>query len=347
MTQMINQLTPDQEALIPVYQEKWRKIALSTERIDQQKAAEAVKIAYTVIDEREPEIIFVESPYAALALITSKTREGLKSKLESEIKQKLRFPILHELSNQLLFKIGHGLSNLLWNRVDESQQSPIWIQLRDQIPIKQRKQFFSECMPIETWVSWGSYFDFNFSVLKLPHTQDKWLAFQALVTECGWIFPYKQLCIVCDRPTVFSFDLENRLHAEGLPAIQFTDEFSVYSYCGLRLPFKYRKMHPNQWKPCWILEEKNVELRRALIQGIGYERICKELYAAELDSWQGYTLLEVDEDIDIEPIRLLKMICPSISLIYIIRVPPDIQSAREAIRWVNWDVDPEAFAVQT
>jgi hypothetical protein len=43
---LIEKLTPEQEALIPVYREKWRKIAFSIEPIDRQKAAEAVKAAY-------------------------------------------------------------------------------------------------------------------------------------------------------------------------------------------------------------------------------------------------------------------------------------------------------------
>ena len=64
---LIEKLTPEQEALIPVYREKWRAIALSTERIDREKAAEAVKAAYIAIDfgYEEPEIFFQDSPYAA------------------------------------------------------------------------------------------------------------------------------------------------------------------------------------------------------------------------------------------------------------------------------------------
>ena len=46
---LIEKLTPEQEALIPVYREKWRAIALSTERIDREKAAEAVKSTYVTI----------------------------------------------------------------------------------------------------------------------------------------------------------------------------------------------------------------------------------------------------------------------------------------------------------
>lgn len=84
-----------------------------------------------------------------------------------------------------------------------------------------------------------------------------------------------------------------------------------------------------------------------LIQGIGYSRICQELQAVELDLWQEYALLKIDADVDEEPIYLLKMTCPSTGFIHVLRVQPDIHSAREAIRWVNWETDPEEFSIQT
>ncbi|WP_375471116.1 hypothetical protein [uncultured Nostoc sp.] len=76
------------------------------------------------------------------------------------------------------------------------------------------------------------------------------------------------------------------------------------------------------------------------------ERIDREK-AAELDTWQKYTLLKIDADVDEESIYLLKMTCPSTSFIHALRVPPNMNSAREAISWVNWGVDPEEFGVQT
>ncbi|MBD3563194.1 hypothetical protein H6S82_30800, partial [Planktothrix sp. FACHB-1355] len=143
------------------------------------------------------------------------------------------------------------------------------------------------------------------------------------------------------------FDNQNRLHAEGSAAIQYADGFSFYAYHGVTLPEKYGKLHPNQWQAKWLLEEKNAELRRVLIQGIGYSRICQELQAIELDSWQEYTLLKIDSNVDIEPIYLLKMTCPSTGFIHALRVPPNVESAREAITWVNGGIDPEEFSLQT
>ncbi|MBD0345728.1 MAG: hypothetical protein ICV55_07910 [Coleofasciculus sp. C3-bin4] len=57
-THIVTKLTPEQEALIPVYREKWRAIALSTEPIERQEASATVKAAYAAIDKQEPEILF-------------------------------------------------------------------------------------------------------------------------------------------------------------------------------------------------------------------------------------------------------------------------------------------------
>ena len=56
---MITQLTPEQQALIPVYRDKWLKIALSTERVNEEKATEAIKAGYKLIGEDEPVVLFL------------------------------------------------------------------------------------------------------------------------------------------------------------------------------------------------------------------------------------------------------------------------------------------------
>lgn len=84
-----------------------------------------------------------------------------------------------------------------------------------------------------------------------------------------------------------------------------------------------------------------------LIQAIGYDRICHELQVLTIDSWQEYELLAINSEVDIEEINLLKMICPSTGKIHVLRVPPEINSAQSAIKWVNWDIDPLDFGAQT
>ena len=197
------------------------------------------------------------------------------------------------------------------------------------------------------------FFISKFGVTLDQKAQEIFRCKKQLLEECGWILPFEKVCLVCDRPLHIRFDAENRLHAEGEAAIAFGDGYSLYFHHGVKLPEKYGKVHPDLWQSEWLLSESNAEIRRLLIDRIGYDRICCELQAVELDSWQQYTLLKID-NADVEPIYLLKMSCPSTGHIHALRVPPNVRSssrasltAQEAIRWVNWDIDSEEFSVQT
>ena len=300
-----------------------------------------------------------------LEQLQEQLREQLLSYyLWEQHQQTLREQLGKQPGGQLLVQLGDSL----WNNLAE----PLWKQLGEPVleqivhqPLIQecseqlKQQFhpwfqmvdgmglmYSLLRPdLETFSA--SAIDFCISVLKCQHDPRKWSALQSLIANCGWVFPFEKTCLIYDRPTKLSFDNENRLHGEGEPAIQFADGYSLYAYEGVTLPEKYGRVHPHQWRSQWLLLEHNAELRRVLIQGIGYARICQELQAIELDTWREYTLLRIDNDVDVEPIYLLKMTCPSTGYIHALRVPPDIQSAREAIRWTNWGVDPEDFSVET
>ena len=425
------QLTSKQESLIPGIREKWRAIAFPTEPIDRQKASLAVKAAYKLIGCQEPEIVFFDSPHAALVTILNQLvqqldselvrrlesqlsiRQGneLESELVRQLVSQLVSPLEKQLEKQLGSKLASQVDNQLKNLVDskltsqqesqlknllenqelsqlvrqqESQLNSQLVrrlvnQLKSRIKSQQankllirlgnllesqrssqlinrlgnllgRPLFYNNCIQAELWASHGSGLDYCISVLNCAHDQRKWQVFQSLVSNCGWIFPFEKTCIVCARPIKLSFDSELLLHAEGEYAILYADGYSLYFNHGVVLPRKYGQRHPNQWQAEWILEEENAELKRTLIQGIGYDRICQELEARELDSWQEYTLLRIDkiiDDVDKQPIYLLKMTCPSTGFIHALRVPPELQSARQAIRWVNWGIDPEKFALQS
>ncbi|CBN57009.1 MULTISPECIES: DUF6745 domain-containing protein [Kamptonema] len=343
---MIDKLTPEQEALIPVYREKWRAIALSTEPIDREKAADAVKAAYALLDVKPPEFIFSSSPYEPLNAILNDE--------ESELKYQRRVEF-YELNTELYKQQGKLQNCINWRnflkKFNHALGSGFSRQLVDELPRQLGTPLFGSnyyySIEPDSWARECSYYDFCISILNFKYEDEKWSVVQSLVKNCGWIFPYDKICYVCDRPRILCFDSQERLHAEGSAAIQFADGFSVYAYHGVRLPEQYGKVHPQQWRSEWLLSEDNAEVRRVLIQGIGYNRICQELAAVELDIWQEYTLLKIDNNVDVEAIYLLKMTCPSTGHIHVLRVPPDVESAREAIRWVNWGIDPEEFVVQT
>ncbi|MEG4280645.1 leucine-rich repeat domain-containing protein, partial [Microcoleus sp. MON1_C1] len=345
-------------------------LTLFTAPIDYEKATETVKKIYAAIDREAPKVLVSSSLPATLTL--------LKQLHNDCIAQHQILPIATGNSGW-----GKSLLNELYQSVDVGTLSPVlWEALFDQIILdpdaegilrtefnelvenyrqSQAVDFLSDSNYLQPLTSQDLLKQIHlteFFISKCGFTlelkaQELFHCKQQLFEECGWILPFEKICIICDRPLHLRFDAENRLHAEGEPAIAFADGYSLYFHHGVKLPEKYGRVHPDRWQPEWLLSEENAELRRLLIQRIGYDRICQELAVTELDSWQEYTLLsiEFEDDFDNEgnakPVYLLKMTCPSTGFIHALRVPPDVRSAKEAIRWVNWDIDPEEFSVQT
>ena len=136
---------------------------------------------------------------------------------------------------------------------------------------------------------------------------------------------------------------------------------SRVNFLGTDLPRRYwTKL--SEWQPEWLLDENNAEIRRRIIDLLGYEKICEVLNATKIDTWREYVLLKIENSQPVferlgltwppklvgkEPIALLKMICPSTGHIHILRVPPDMTSAEEAIVWVNHGIDLDRFTTQT
>ncbi len=312
-------------------------IVNSTEPVDRTRAAAAIEFAYAAMGKTSPKIIiFCKSPQAAITELN-------KSKFVIETADFCQY------YKQLEW--GCSPFNLIREKPNFSKLMRWESQLEQELGVH-----FPEYPNDSRWLFTRKYLldkicvaDFCVSILKIVlnlNAQKAWECLKQLLTECGWIFMFEKICYVCDRPIKLSLDREYNLHAEGGSAIEFPDGYKLYSYHGVTLPEKYGQLHPNQWQASWILSEKNAELRRVLIQGIGYDRICCELQAVGLDSWQEYRLLKID-NADVEPIYLLKMTCPSTGFIHALRVPPNVRSALEAIRWVNWGTDPEEFSVQT
>jgi hypothetical protein len=136
------------------------------------------------------------------------------------------------------------------------------------------------------------------------------------------------------------------LHGNGHPSVEYWGLFNLYHWHNVKIPERMGRVNCEQWKPEWILDESNAEVRRILLQEIGYERAITTLGARVVDKWREYELVVLDA-LDM-PVRyqLLKMTCPSTGDVHILRAPPDCETAEQAITWVNHGNHPDAFEAQ-
>jgi len=137
------------------------------------------------------------------------------------------------------------------------------------------------------------------------------------------------------------------LHGDGEPSAEYHGLFNLYHWHNTKIPERMGKVKSSQWQPEWLLDETNAEIRRILMTEIGYERLARELHAEKIDSWREYSVVKFPQNLDVEPVQLLTMVCPSTGKLHALRVPPDIASAREAINWCNWGIDADQFRRET
>lgn len=148
----IAKLTPEQEASIPLYREKWRTIAFSTQPIDRNKASMAVKAAYAAIGLSEPEIIFLSSPHAI--------GEVLDLENSKQLAQQWGAPVLSWLPNQLSDRLREQLKPQLLvelqSQLANQQFSRLMLVWQDALTIQQ-KQILAEL-----WLEWQDEFLMQF-----------------------------------------------------------------------------------------------------------------------------------------------------------------------------------------
>ena len=95
-----------------------------------------------------------------------------------------------------------------------------------------------------------------------------------------------------------------------------------------------------------ILAERNAERRRVLLERFGFERFMREAGAAVVDQdrdagGQRQLLrlsLEGDEDL-----VCIAVSCPSTGRRYLLRVPPTMQTCRQAVAWTAGFDDPKLY----
>ncbi|MEM6404186.1 MAG: hypothetical protein AAF757_28840, partial [Cyanobacteria bacterium P01_D01_bin.116] len=244
---VIRKIYQEQEAMLAGFREKWRSFAISTKSIDEEKVKSIIKATYLVSDFPEPEILFYESPFAAIQGIFA--IDDYQEYLGKDIHIKFLKRVVDHIEHEVTKKLESSLYTNLLNKVDYPDFPHFWTeenqiaqyfprrisscienQLIDDfhhygIDLTYYHKLTSNLTRTAKWAISGCLLNFCISVLNVGHDKKKWQVFQDLIQHCDFIFQFEKVCICCNRPCKLSFDSKNLLHAEGEPAIKFRDGF--------------------------------------------------------------------------------------------------------------------------
>lgn len=91
-----------------------------------------------------------------------------------------------------------------------------------------------------------------------------------------------------------------------------------------------------------IINCKNLEIRRILLERFGYEKFLKELRGTVIHSDGNSRLIKVEWSKEEEPVHLVRVKDASTERMYVLRVPPAVRTCKEAIAW-TFNVTAEEY----
>jgi hypothetical protein len=246
-------------------------------------------------------------------------------------------------------QIGEQVRGQVWRQVEmqieEQVREQMWGQVEMQIGAQEwgqvRRQVGGFCYGQHD-AAWLASYDFFLRECGLACCE-KLIPLMRVAEHCHWFLPYDKVCICSEKPIVHMQD--KRLHRDGGPAVEYRDGFGVWALHGVRVSKEIAETPGEKLDAKLLLTEENSEVRREILRKVGVGALPQKLDARCIDAWREYELYKI-EDVDIEPVHILKMQCPSTEAIYAHRVPPDIKKARKAIKWMNNGIDAKEFMAE-
>jgi hypothetical protein len=131
-------------------------------------------------------------------------------------------------------------------------------------------------------------------------------------------------------------------------AIGFRDGWGVHSVHGVRVP-GWIVESPGEITPEKIDSEGNAEIRRVMVEKFGVNRYVSSPGTETIGSDDWGVLLRRNMGADDEPIVVVKVVNSSPEpdgrfKDYFLRVPPNIETPRQAVAWLNWKDSAEEYA---
>lgn len=186
---MIEKLTSDQEALLPIYKKKWRAIALNTEPLDREKATKAIGATYTLLGKDEPQIIFCQN------ITTADKALGYQS--INELGEPLSIALEKELIEKQELELCKGIRLELWRRLEYFFIDTFMEELEQKVGGEAWDyDDYENYLDPYYFAGYGSLFDYSIAVLNSSYNPVGWQVFKSLVSSCGGIFPYENICVV-------------------------------------------------------------------------------------------------------------------------------------------------------
>lgn len=271
----------------------------------------------------------------------------IADQIRAQVADQIRAQVTEQIGGQVFGEVGARVAAQLRAAAEAQLRAPAGLQVTDQIRAHVAAQLRAQ---IGAWpwallgphgwncqyglheACWVGFYDFFGQVVGLDCVTPLH-GITLLTRSCGWWWPFRGGCILTERPCVLRRDPQHRLHSDIGPALAYADGWSIHAWHGVRVPAEVIEK-PDTLTAARVLYEPNVEIRRAMLERIGWEKVwgwignpkpihtdeTGELYKFRLPNQGGL-------------IALMRVVDRSTGRRYVLGVPPEMERARQAVAW--------------
>lgn len=358
----IDTITDEQLPILDRKAKEWAEIGLATGPIDIERAKSGVAAAYKAADLTPPLYhVFLDSPYrGAIGVFVLKEIFSTLAEMQAG----------NDAYDAASDTRDYTTASVLQQVIDE-----VWTQLLPQFkanegsdmpdPVRGYAAFRKNIHDIVDksgmrWESspiyghhdaaWLAFYD-TLGELGIPETVAPMQGMMEVAKTAGWWWPLTDSVIVTRRPDMLNRDEQGRLHSDSTAAIAYADGWKLWAWHGVLVPQQVIEA-PHTLTTDQIINETNAEVKRVMLERYGFDTFMQNTKAEKMDSSDFGTLWKADlgegETGDDRYLVMVEVVCPSTDRKYMLRVPPTMTRAREAVAW-TFDFDEPTYtpAIQT
>ena len=322
MKKKLYELTPEHEAQLKPWADKWTKIILNTDAMtedDKVKFKEAMDGLYAAANLPVPKtIIHVQSPFVAImagVLATCLIEEQQKNKINVAMRSATEAATRAATGDAT--RAATDLNTFYTGFLNNEDLKHIFESFEGK-NFKNVLQKFSSVWDFlhlgNEWSQSTSFYSFFDDIvgLNLP-IYEKWRHYKNAEIYGGARFMHRDFVIVSDRPEYIKMNAQNRPHCTTGLFKKWRDGSALYALNGTFVPAKYIEKPINAKE---LLAEPNNDVRMAVLRNMrgGFDDLVRALngkFISSAPSTRGSTkpieLWEVRLPNDNENIRLLKV----------------------------------------
>jgi len=327
------ELTLAQEDRLIAIGDRWIAAGLSTERADRPRAESAVTCAYRRAGvPGAVRTIWASSPMAGARIADSLMQRASTPRAAVDVVTPIKRLAAQRVSEALDPAVSSRLAMLVEQPVETRVGGEVWGPIAQQVA-----RLITRPIPVPAYgqhdARWLALYDglseFGLNISDLDSLME-------IAQSCGWWWSFDDVCVLTERPVRLARDERGRLHSADGPAVAYPDGWSLYAWHGTIVPADII-LQPAMITVARIQREANVEIRRVLLERYGFDAYIDDSGSIPVHADDTGSLYRCEMAGD-EPLVAVSVMnhTPEVDgsrKRYVLRVPPDMTEAHQAVAW--------------